>query len=213
MSANIHDVEKYIAIGTPGLEYSFKNPWIMWKQYKSNYDQYNFFPFFKFSTIAGFWALINNIDFFNEEERLIFMRDGIIPEWEDSQHKFGAYFMITINIKKQNMRNIFVECLFGLVQGNFCKNDCDNTNITGVTFVYEKNYKQMRIWLSNRNIPLCYQNISPKFLNIFYDNRIVPRHFFLVEFDKLKEKNELVKIDQYHWYFNAKTKTNINNYN
>jgi hypothetical protein len=185
-----HDIESYVRKDTPGLEQTFQSTWVLWKQFKSEDKTYNCIPYCKFNTVAGFWFLMNILDFTLKGERLIFMRENIMPKWEDEKHKYGANTVISFS-DKFNAKEVYVNFLLGLVGETFCSANYDTLNITGMTCVYEKNYKQIRFWLSNQNMPLNYENIPKEYFHLSNGNKFLCQ-FLFIDFARLKKKNNIL---------------------
>lgn len=188
MDERIYHIEKHIKSDTSGIEYPFTNPWICWKQHpKEVTGKYSYEPICKYSTIAGFWTFINNLEIQNMQ-RIIFMREGICPEWEDKKHINGAHFIITLN-NKQNSYNILLDCLLGLMGESFCNDKYENLNITGLTYINEPFLKQIRIWTSEKDNILDVSKISDEYKKCFENANIdFSKQFLFVTFKKLMKK-------------------------
>jgi hypothetical protein len=189
MEKIICHIDELIPKDSPGLEYSFTNPWIFWNQRLKEKTalKYSFFPVCKYSTIAGFWTLMNNLNI-KEGDRIFFMREGIRPLWEDPVHKNGAHLIITLN-KDQDCRNIFLNCLLGLVGETFCNDEYESLKITGLTYINEPTLKQLRIWTTDENIPIVASMISDTYLKFFENAKVdLSKQLLFLSFKFFKDK-------------------------
>ncbi|XWV26001.1 hypothetical protein QJ857_gp1079 [Tupanvirus soda lake] len=190
MSKPIYNVDSNIHPDTPGLEYPLTNPWVLWKQEnKKEKYKYDLTPCCRFSTIAGFWSLLNNIHI-SEGQRIIFMRNGIVPRWEDVNNKYGAHYIITIDSTKQNSHEIFQECLLALIGENICNETYNSLKISGLTYIYEEKLKQIRFWLTDASTNFSLSNISDNLYEFLQNQKLELGQFLFVTFEKLKEKNK-----------------------
>lgn len=182
----IYEIEKYISEDTPGIKYPFTCPWILWIQGKyCNKKDYDLRPVYKFSTIAGFWILMNNIKF-RSNHRYIFMREGIMPKWEDPNHTSGGQLYFTTN-SKNKIHNIFLECILYIIGETFTNENCDSTEITGLTYINEPNLKQIRIWTKTESLDIS--KISSGFLNLLEDlDTNFSKHIKFITYKKLRSK-------------------------
>lgn len=190
MENPIYDIEDHLTKNTEGCKYFFTNPWVVWKQYTSsnNSEEYVYTPKYRYSTIAGFWTLMNCI---NMENRTFFMRDGISPQWEDPKHENGAHLIITLD-KKCNYYNIFLNCLLCIIGETFCNGTYESLKITGITYVNEPFLKQIRIWTSDENTPIYASMISDSFIEILKKSGItdISKRLKFVSFKSLKDKTK-----------------------
>ncbi|XWV24760.1 mimivirus translation initiation factor 4e, 1 [Tupanvirus deep ocean] len=186
----IYDIDSNVHPNTPGLEYPLTNAWTLWKQHETKEKyKYNFMPCCRFNTIAGYWSLLNNISI-NKGQRIIFMREGIAPKWEDVHNISGAHFIITIDSTKQNSDEIFRECLLALIGESICNETYDSLKISGLTYIYEDKLKQIRFWLTDSIPKFSLSNISDDFYEILQNKKLELNQFLFITFEKLKEKHK-----------------------
>lgn len=182
---DIYDIDDHI-VKKDGSQCYFTNPWVLWYQ-DNRSNTYAFAPLCKFRSIAGFWTLMNNIKY-TQNVRLVFMREGIKPEWEDPRHISGAQCVIEIT-KWENANSILLNCLIGIVSETFTINEYDSLNITGVTYINDSVFKQIRIWLSDGSEYLGVNEVSLEYQNLLIVRGVSMNSFKYTTFDKLKNKN------------------------
>ena len=196
---NIYEVEKHINPNSSGIEFKLSNPWIIWINYcKDSWDNRKLIPVYKFSTIAGFWSLINNIKLI-ENQQIIFMREGIEPLWEDKNHINGGYCGVNLS-DDDNNNEIFISCLLGIIGETFCDKLYNSLNITGITYMNYPKKSQLKIWTNggklNNEMPLCPIHISTEYLDIlsYSDNT---KKIYYVSFNDIKKsKNKNKDINR-----------------
>lgn len=178
----VYNVEEKLHLGIPGSQYHFYNSWIIWRN-----DNNNFIPTYRFSSIAGFWSLVNNIDL-NKITSLVFMKEGISPNWEDKAHVNGGYCAVTINTYNPNFNDIFMTFLLALIGESLFDNDYDSSNITGITYINKPELKQFRFWLSNISKRFKIDDISSSIMMELkeYGEEIVIIYGI---FDRIKKKH------------------------
>ena len=206
--ATVYHVEKFLDPTCPGLDVVLETPWTIWVQSNKtiNGKKQSPVPMCKFNTIAGFWTVINNIKTIPNHTRLIFMREGICPVWEDPKHLNGGYFIVThppktianlkplISNKNDNFYDLFIRCLLGVLGETFTNINYNSANITGITCINEPNLKQIRFWLSDCHSPPDERTIADEYLRLF--RNIEPnlsKIINTIRFDKLQNKKENVK--------------------
>ncbi|AGC02094.1 hypothetical protein H012_gp362 [Acanthamoeba polyphaga moumouvirus] len=134
----IFEVEKFINNNTPGLEYNFTNPWIVYKNKNSC----------KFETIAGFWTIFN--------EPLEFGRTTILREnFIHSNLTTNANCkLLSIKFRDNiDIYSVFLKCLLGIVGETFTCKGIDSLNIYGLSYINEPDSKKIIIWIS-KNIDI-----------------------------------------------------------
>lgn len=185
MSAVPYIVENYMSDDTIGLDLVLTNSWTIWFQPVNNHGKIhwnsdNIIPRYQFSTIAGLWTLMNIITI-DLNARIIIMRTGVLPVWEDPIHINGGYCLIHLN--NDDCYKIFMVYLFSIVSETFTNAQYDSSNITGVTLVNNMSLKQIRIWVSNDDQSII-TNIDSKYLDMLHKSSIIK----FVAFDNLMHK-------------------------
>lgn len=162
-------IDSELPAGTPGLDMELSNPWIVWCQcQRTTWTEENTIPIYEFNTIAGFWTVVNDIQHAKNLKniRWIFMRKGILPKWEDPSHIKGGYCTFKLNFT--NHAKLFLDCLIGIIGEMFTKLLYDSFNITGVTYINLNDYKQMRIWVSHIENPICVESLASEYVNLLF---------------------------------------------
>jgi hypothetical protein len=120
------------------------------------------------------------------------MRDDIIPKWEDYHHLNGCYSII--DLKQHNYHEIFINCLLGIIGESFTEKYYPSHHITGVTYINDDNYKQIRIWVSDINMKLYIKNIEQEYLPLLFGDKIICdplTPLFYTAFNKLKKPKQI----------------------
>lgn len=192
----IYHIDKHIKYNS-GHEVILNTPWILWKQNSYSRTKQEIIPLCKFHTIAGFWTLINNLKK-PRNVRIIYMREHIIPQWEDPNHINGGYFIIDFtklcNLIEpgqscDDVYQIFINFLVATIGESFTKNFYNSDNITGIMYINEPIIKQIRFWLSDYNIPLDKRNISTEYVMMLSSfSPLINNHIWLKPFNKSKNK-------------------------
>lgn len=203
----VYHIEEFMDPICQGMDVILETPWTIWMQRNKTIanNSQPVIPIYKFHTIAGFWTIMNNIKIPNDM-RLIFMRDGISPKWEDPKYINGGYCMITYphtqslcpkispNIKEDNNAYpLFMTCLLGVIGESFTNPTYDSSNITGIMYIDEPNFKQIRFWLSDINENLNDKNITDEYLQMFknLDDNLT-NIISTTSFDKLKNSDKYI---------------------
>lgn len=196
---DIIDIESRISPTTQGLDKLLETPWVIWLQRKTD-----IIPLYRFSTVAGCWSIINNMQF-NEIVRYYFMREGITPIWENKSHIGGGY--CTINLIRQRYWKMFRYCLMSLIGETFLKPPNDTIHLTGLTFIHETNYMQLRIWITG----IGYSSLGLKQCTVISDDVVKrfekfyiqkpPKNIFYFEsFKNIIIKNKQNKHNKHNKY-------------
>ncbi|CAH6421013.1 Translation initiation factor eIF-4E [uncultured virus] len=157
----VPEVEACMESDTPGLEYPLKSTWVFWVVKVEGKDPV---PIYRFSTIGGFWYLINELDF-DQDMRCFFMRAGATPRWECIFHKNGAYWIVSVDENNEqpevDFTGFYTDCLMAMVGENlFMETDRNNT-ITGITCICGPKLRQIRYWTSDRSSPPIPAQLTP----------------------------------------------------
>lgn len=104
------------------------------------------------STISSVEDFINVFKAFKElwhRGMFFFMREHIMPRWEDENNKNGGCFSFKIN-KNECTEKLFeiVSMMLGETLG---KSDIISESINGISISPKKNYHIIRIWIKNNN--------------------------------------------------------------
>lgn len=219
MTNEVYHIEHFLPADYPGIDKLFQNPWILWVEKYQN-GNIIMVPVYKFHTIAGFWCMVNQISV-PSGVRIIIMREGIMPFWEDPHHINGGYAILNLdgkinNVKRQTLAQIssyllqddiphsqlhpyavFLKLLLGIVGEKFCKN---NENITGIMYIDENgtnnhfNFKQIRFWLGDYNCSPDLSTITEAYLPLVRDlNPDIAQLFTITPFSGLHNKNRNTK--------------------
>lgn len=159
-------IEDMIPQDNPGLQYPLNSTWVYWEP--GPFKGADPVARYKFNTIAGFWTLVNNLDF-TINIRYIFMKEGILPRWEDLAHSDGAHWIISFQEDgdpKTDLTDYFVDCLTAMIGESLFINSQLNDYITGITCVSEAHIRQVRYWISNKKSSIKTQDINPQYSNI-----------------------------------------------
>ena len=192
----LYCIEDHIPESTPGLEYPLSNPWIYWVQAYRSKNQpngsYQLSPKIKFSTIAGFWSFINFFDI-AKHTRIIFMREGVAPAWEDPKHRGCGHYIIKFK-SDIDMTEIFLNCMMWLIGETFCNEQYDTSlKITGITVVNTIRIKEIRFWTSTPDI-LDHTKISAKCLDYFHEIGInLSEVSYYITYADLEERSSKTK--------------------
>jgi hypothetical protein len=135
---------------------------ILWlqKNFRKEWNENDIVTVIKLKPFSPSIEIIRNLKF-QPNGRWLLMREGVKPSWEDPCHKGYGYIYITL--VGMNWREIFVAFATGVINNTLINKDIheDTFDITGVTFVGEKNFKQIRLW--------CYSKNNPT-INMFSEN-------------------------------------------
>lgn len=149
-----------------GVEFTTK--WVVWMQV----SKMKYKPIYRFHTIMGFWFIVNKLTFVRTI-KMIFMRDGLTPNWDDDpHHQNGGYTIITIPESFIRTHVLCSNFLLGVVGESLVSSDYNSLNITGITICLTNNIREIRFWLSNYAEPLFIKYINPKFLTTLDNKRI-----------------------------------------
>ncbi|QGR54087.1 hypothetical protein [Moumouvirus maliensis] len=134
----IFEAEKFIDNKTPGLEYKFTTPWIVYKNKNSC----------KFQTIAGFWSLFSKPLEFG---RTTILRENFISSnMVENLTKNNNCKLLSIQFRDNiDIYSVFLKCILGIVGETFTCNGIDSLNIHGISYLNEPNSKKIVIWISN----------------------------------------------------------------
>lgn len=202
-----YDVEDDIPMDSPGMEHPFSNPWIFWSQ-NTPYNEhdktnYELVPICRFTTIAGLWTFVCDFDLANKS-RVTIMREGITPKWEDPAHNGGGNLFIYIDCINTDSYDLFINCFLGIIGETFTKKSFDSLDITGITFVNELKFKQLRIWSSDSTLEIG--KVRKEFTEILMSHKInLVRQIRFTSFAVQMEKAARVETDtndngMYHAY-------------
>ena len=105
------------------------------------------------------------------------MKDGIMPQWEDSSNKNGGCFSFKVNKPESS---IYWFKMVSLVLSNTLGKEQEvNDNITGVSISPKRNYCILRIWLGSNNFNIIdhYNLQIPQYTQIMYKSHIENNDF------------------------------------
>jgi hypothetical protein len=124
--------------------------WVLWYHFDMNsWGVDSFRKLIIISTVEDFWRFVESLKNVNNllVEHLYFMREGIMPMWEDPKNRNGGCWSIKIDIKDSYI--VFVKILMFLVTENILINDETNLSeeITGISLCQKNNYNCiLQIW-------------------------------------------------------------------
>lgn len=147
--------------------------WRLWRRIDGEQD---FVPMCSFSKAESFGVVLKNI-IYRDDCRYTIMKNSIDHCWENKHHINGGYF--TIDIDKMLSKDTFVFIIKSFISGLVGRTLVSDFNIdliTGLTFIFDKEYYQIRLWFSNYHNKFNKENINIEFLNIilqaYMDNDI-----------------------------------------
>jgi len=159
-------------------------PWVLWRHVASSKNKSIIVE--RVTTVNEFWHLFDQTPF-EVGVKYTFMRDGIEPRWEDSRHFNGAH--VKINLRNyDNHHEIFLYFLLGIIGESLTVDTYDSLNITGLTYINEKNATQIRIWLSDKSRELNKSTVTSEFNKMIIGNNNV-NPYQLISFDELRSKH------------------------
>lgn len=147
--------------------------WILWRRIN---EEKEFIPILSFSTVESLGLVLNSIDY-KGKSRFTLMKNSIKPIWEDKHHVNGGYFTVDIdeNLPRDKVVLIMKSFICGLV-GRTLVSDFDINLITGISLIFNEDYHQFRLWVSDFNIPMTRKNINDEFwgviTNIYHEHNI-----------------------------------------
>lgn len=128
------------------------NVWCFWYHFDVTCWTPNSFKLLtKIETVEDFWLLVETLK--NNQiiiEHIYFMRDGIMPIWEDHQNRNGGCWSLKVDIKDSFL--IMVKILIFLIGENILFKDNKNISeeITGISLCQKNNYNcVLQLWTSN----------------------------------------------------------------
>ena len=225
----VYHIEEHLPSDYPGIDCPLQDTWVFWYE-KCIKKKYIMIPKYDFHTVGGFWCLIHVIQI-PKGQRVLFMRDGILPKWEDPHHENGGYCHVDITgkinhvetrdfgkiLEQQGRDNIphhelhpygiFIKFLLAIVGETFCEN---NEKITGIIYIDDNSRRQIRLWLSDWTLELNETTISKKYLPVIFNiNNLVEKVLSICPFHNIstRKKNQA----QYEIYRHSQDKHNNEN--
>ena len=144
--------------------------WVIWYHYDINsWGKESFRQLTTIKTVEDFWMFVEAIKSINNllVEHVYFMREGIMPMWEDQKNRNGGCWSIKIDIK--DSYTVFVKMLMYLICESMLINGENNFSeeITGLSLCQKNNYNCiLQIWNSekkNSNIRYLPKEITDQF--------------------------------------------------
>jgi len=105
----------------------------------------------KIETVEDFWQMVETLQ--NNQiiiEHIYFMRDGIMPMWEDDHNRNGGCWSLKVDIKDSYLT--LVKILIYLIGENILYKDGKNISdeMTGISLCQKNNYNcVLQLWTSN----------------------------------------------------------------
>jgi len=127
-----------------------KYNWTLWfhNPSDSNWGLDSYKKVKKVSNIKLFWELFNIIDnTLVENSMLFFMKNDIVPLWEDAQNKKGGCW--SFKIYKNNVFKVWEELCIRCIAQCLTKNSEDGGMINGISISPKKSFCIIKIWLKN----------------------------------------------------------------
>ena len=141
--------------------YLLYNKWNLYfhniKDNNWNLDSYQ--HLYEFNNIENFWKLYNNYPNYNYG-LFFLMKDGIAPIWEDENNEKGGTYSFKIN--KNIIIDAWEEISIALIGETLSS---DENFITGISLHPKNNCYIIKIWCSNNNNKLIFQN-NLKYFNL-----------------------------------------------
>jgi hypothetical protein len=128
--------------------------WVVWYHYDINsWTKDSFRKLITLDNVQDFWYFVEGIKTLNNIliEHIYFIREGIMPMWEDARNRNGGCWSIKIDIKDSYV--IFVKILMFLVcERSLINNDKNISNeVNGLSLCQKNNYNCiLQIWNSDK---------------------------------------------------------------
>ena len=160
----------------------FNTEWNLWYHHElNNWRVDGYRKIFHVKNIKEFWDLHNNIDCLGgiTNQHFFFMRDNILPIWEDSANRNGGSWSIKLN-DISNVYNVWLKIIMLMVGENIIKDEKlkQNKLVVGLSInMRNQNTCIIKIWNRDSNynsIKLLNDDIIKEFgYNIIYKKNIV----------------------------------------
>lgn len=142
-----------------------QSPWNLYfhDPFNYNWDKKSFYNIYTINTISDFWDIFNSLKHFLNVGMFFFMRNNIIPLWEEPENKNGGY--ISYKLSNNNFINEIEKILIMVLSENTLKNEYINDFdiINGISISPKKNFSIIRIWLKSMKYnDIKYYNADPK---------------------------------------------------
>ena len=160
----------------------FNSEWNLWYHHElNNWRVDGYRKVFHVKNIKEFWDLHNNIDCLGgiTNQHFFFMRDNILPIWEDTANRNGGSWSIKLN-DISNVFNVWLKIIMLMVGENIIKDEKlkQNKLVVGLSInMRNQNTCIIKIWNRDSNynsIKLLNDDIIKEFgYNIIYKKNIV----------------------------------------
>jgi translation initiation factor 4E len=153
------------------IDLKLQNRWTVWyhRMDEMSWEKESYIKIYEFDSVVDFYKFKNSIvnylpSFFNGY--YFFMKDDILPIWEDPNNKKGGSW--NIKVQKQDLFTYLDEILLSLVSNEVLMHY--NHTITGISIVPKRYNAIIKIW--NNNNKICLANLIHKRLNFIPSNDI-----------------------------------------
>jgi len=153
------------------LDIKLKNKWSIYyhRMDEMSWDRNSYIKIFEFDTIVNYFKFKNSMNNLPSiyNGYYFFMKDNILPIWEDTNNTKGGSW--NIKISKNDLQNVLNDILLHLLSNELLQHY--NDTITGISVVPKKYNCIIKIW--NNNNKICSNNLLNKRLNYLSLNDIV----------------------------------------
>ncbi len=151
MQTNMDPIESSIKTSI-NVEHKLSDTWSLWAHLPHNTDWSNksYINIADVNTVENTIAITEVLpDVLIENCMLFFMRQGIIPTWEDPRNRKGGSF--SYKVSNKNVQRTWRDLTY-VVVGNTVSNKPEFVNsVSGITISPKKNFCIIKIWMADCN--------------------------------------------------------------
>lgn len=155
---------------TPETELFLKDSWRLWfhDPNGNQWDKGSYQEIGRASTVKEFAEVQASMKGLWEKGMFFWMRDHIMPMWEDENNEKGGCFSYKINVP--DVPPYWFEACTHLVLEKFMKNEEMAENICGLSIAPKRGYSIVRVWIkeSEKQDPVMYEFPTPSYTSIMF---------------------------------------------
>lgn len=129
-----------------------KDNWTLWFHNPSdaNWGLDSYKKIKEVSSVSQFWELFNSIDnILVENSMLFFMKNSIVPLWEDAKNKQGGCW--SFKIYKNSVFKVWEQLCIHCIAQSITKDTNDSCMINGISISPKKSFCIIKIWNNDSN--------------------------------------------------------------
>jgi hypothetical protein len=134
------------------LDIPLPNKWTIWyhKQDEPSWETSSYIRIYDFNTIRGYVMFVNSFHHLPQflNGYYFFMRDGIIPIWEDVSNRNGGCY--NIKVQKDIIDKVMWDFMNLVILKNLMNKETDVIN--GISIVSKKYNALIKVWNSDKKM-------------------------------------------------------------